>query len=113
MFLDEAPEFSAVTIGALREPLEHQPVAEAQLLERDGLRPRVLDAKLHHLGDDRTPEWSEAPADPEPVPVRYTVDPERSHLQITAETRIANGQVEMTQAPLAYATLAGAIRAQP
>ncbi|MCY3001547.1 MAG: CehA/McbA family metallohydrolase [Planctomycetota bacterium] len=26
---------------------------------------RVLDAKLHHLGDDRTPEWSEAPADPE------------------------------------------------
>lgn len=26
---------------------------------------RVLDAKLHHLGDDRTPEWSEASAEPE------------------------------------------------
>jgi hypothetical protein len=26
---------------------------------------RVLDARLHHLGNDRTPEWTEAPADPE------------------------------------------------
>lgn len=30
---------------------------------------RVLDAALHHLGDDRTPEWPEAPADPEPSPL--------------------------------------------
>jgi hypothetical protein len=26
---------------------------------------RVLDAKLHHLGDNRTPEWTEASAEPE------------------------------------------------
>jgi len=26
---------------------------------------RVLDAAMHHLGDDSTPEWPEAPADPE------------------------------------------------
>src|SRR4029450_13306475 len=27
----------------------------------------ILDAALHHLGDDRTPEWSEVSAEPEGV----------------------------------------------
>jgi len=31
----------------------------------------VLDAKMHHLGNDATPEWPEAPADPEPAPLAF------------------------------------------
>ncbi len=30
---------------------------------------RVLDATLHHVGDDPTPEWTEAPAPPEAAPL--------------------------------------------
>ncbi|MSR62644.1 MAG: hypothetical protein EXS08_09400 [Planctomycetes bacterium] len=30
---------------------------------------RVLDPRMHHLGDNETPEWKEAPAAPEPSPL--------------------------------------------
>ena len=33
----------------------------------EGVPGVILDASLHHLGDDRTPEWSEASAEPEGV----------------------------------------------
>ncbi len=33
---------------------------------QDAPEPRVLDRAMHHLGDDETPEWSEAGASPEP-----------------------------------------------
>ena len=35
---------------------------------------RLLDEKMHHLGDDKTPEWAEASADPEPQPLTLDFD---------------------------------------
>jgi len=35
---------------------------------------RWLDATLHHLGDNREPEWTETSADPEPSPLRVRFD---------------------------------------
>ncbi len=31
--------------------------------------PPTLDPRMHHLGNEKTPEWSEAPAEPEPGPL--------------------------------------------
>src|SRR5262245_58803965 len=49
---------------------------------------RVLDAAMHHLGDDETPDWSEAPAKPEPQPleIRFDSRPNTSEwmLELTA-----------------------------
>ncbi len=35
---------------------------------------RVLDARMHHLGDDETPKWSEASARPEPSPLEIVFE---------------------------------------
>lgn len=39
------------------------------LAARGGQEWRVLDERMHHLGDDQTPEWSEAPAEPTRAPL--------------------------------------------
>ena len=40
-------------------------LALAAAVSLQGPPTRVLDATNHHLGNDNTPEWSEAPAAPE------------------------------------------------
>jgi hypothetical protein len=43
--------------------------AAARAAQEEG---RVLDERMHHLGDDRAPDWKEAPAEPEPSPLVVT-----------------------------------------
>jgi hypothetical protein len=35
---------------------------------------RTLDDRMHHLGNDATPEWQEAPAEPEPAPLEIAFE---------------------------------------
>jgi len=46
----------------------------AGLLPRQADEGRVLDATLHHLGDQATPEWTEAAKEPEPSPLVIAFD---------------------------------------
>lgn len=41
-------------------------------------RVQVLDARIHHLGNDRTPEWKEGPAEPERAPLRILFEARRN-----------------------------------
>jgi hypothetical protein len=44
------------------------------LLPQQASEGRVLDAALHHLGDQPTPEWTEGPKEPEPSPLVMAFD---------------------------------------
>jgi hypothetical protein len=68
-------------------------LACAALRGRERAQARELDAAMHHLGDEETKEWTEAPAQPEPAPLEIRFDSRANErewlLEITARS-VAN-----------------------
>lgn len=50
-------------------------------------RVQVLDPEIHHLGNDRTPEWKEAPAEPERAPLRVTFEGRHNEGEVVLRLR--------------------------
>jgi hypothetical protein len=55
-------------------------LSSAAAQERSPGRPeQILDATMHHLGDDSTPEWPEAPAEPEGTSLSFEFEASAVH----------------------------------
>ncbi len=68
---------------------------------------RTLDERMHHLGNDATPEWKEAPTEPEPTPLEIVFESRanRDEWLLEAAARDVNGEWVLELNGKAFATL--------